>query len=616
MKKPFLTLILPILFFTGVSAQNLINSNDWIAGTVGATTNYSLLGTNAQNSRIEMPGPYGNTVTVWRGSADGATGMNGGFSHNGVTMNTNTAYRVTFWMRAGANACTNFSGFTPYEVGGPLVQPFLREDGSNVSWPYFSSVNLPDDKWYLIVGYLRPGSMADNGDSGVYDPSSGTSTSLPSPSFGASDFIFPANMSQINIRIRTFMWACASGDMFVYDPRIEEVSNMTPLATLLYGDSVADTSPPTSPTLSMTGNTDTSVSLSWSGATDNNGVTGYKVYSNGVLQATLGTVNSYTVTGLAASSSYSFSVSSLDGAGNESSPSNSISVTTNSGGGTQTGNKLNLSGMVTEQSTTYFSSVASLAIDGDKTGSGSSLVTHTLEEEDSWWRIDLGAVYDLTRIDIFNRTNCCNERLDGTKVYVGTTDSYSPLDYTQVGSTLTGSLSVQQLDFSASGRYILVSQHDIVGPRILSLAEVEAYGTLSTGNNGGTTGTGGTSPWVLGLNDNIYFNSGNVGIGISDPGTDKLAVNGNIRAKEVKVEIVNWPDYVFEAAYQLPTLEEVKKYIDEKGHLPKIPSAEEIQANGLEVGEVNKLLLEKIEELFLYLLQQEERIKELENKTR
>lgn len=106
---------------------------------------------------------------------------------------------------------------------------------------------------------------------------------------------------------------------------------------------------------------------------------------------------------------------------------------------------------------------------------------------------------------------------------------------------------------------------------------------------------------------------GNIGIGTADPGTWKLAVNGNIRAKEIKVE-TGWADYVFADSYELPTLEEVERHIREKGHLINIPSAKEIESNGVELGEMNKLLLEKIEELTLYILQQDKNQKLLEKR--
>lgn len=98
------------------------------------------------------------------------------------------------------------------------------------------------------------------------------------------------------------------------------------------------------------------------------------------------------------------------------------------------------------------------------------------------------------------------------------------------------------------------------------------------------------------------MDNGNVGVGILNP-SDKLAVNGKIRAKEVKVESANWPDFVFAKDYVLPTLQETEKHIKEKGHLPGIPSAAEVEKNGIELGDMNKKLLQKIEELTLYLIE-------------
>nr|WP_299067985.1 hypothetical protein [uncultured Allomuricauda sp.] len=103
---------------------------------------------------------------------------------------------------------------------------------------------------------------------------------------------------------------------------------------------------------------------------------------------------------------------------------------------------------------------------------------------------------------------------------------------------------------------------------------------------------------------------GNVGIGTTSPDA-KLAVNGNIHAKEVKVDLVGWPDYVFEEEYNLPTLEEVEAHIAKKGHLQDIPSAKEVEQNGVKLGEMNSKLLEKIEELMLYTIQQQKDIEKL-----
>ncbi len=107
--------------------------------------------------------------------------------------------------------------------------------------------------------------------------------------------------------------------------------------------------------------------------------------------------------------------------------------------------------------------------------------------------------------------------------------------------------------------------------------------------------------------------TGSLGIGTTNPGTWKLAVNGNIRAKEIKVE-TGWSDFVFEDSYNLPTLEEVEQHIKEKGHLKDIPSAKEVEENGIFLGEMDAKLLQKIEELMLYTLQQQKEIEILRQK--
>ncbi|RDI05825.1 hypothetical protein [Flavobacterium sp. AG291] len=104
--------------------------------------------------------------------------------------------------------------------------------------------------------------------------------------------------------------------------------------------------------------------------------------------------------------------------------------------------------------------------------------------------------------------------------------------------------------------------------------------------------------------ENSYVTIGSSNYG--DPATGelfKLSVNGNVRADRIKV-YNTWADYVFEDSYKLPTLEEVEKHIKEKGHLIDIPSAKEVEVKGIDLGDMNRLLMQKVEELTLYMIEQ------------
>ncbi len=115
--------------------------------------------------------------------------------------------------------------------------------------------------------------------------------------------------------------------------------------------------------------------------------------------------------------------------------------------------------------------------------------------------------------------------------------------------------------------------------------------------------------WSLILNRN----SGQVGIGTFDiPEDYKLAVNGTMIIEEIHLQQKEeWPDYVFNNNYELLTLPELEDYISKNGHLPNIPSAQEVlQNNGFKASNMIKKLLEKVEELTLYTIQQQKLIEQ------
>lgn len=109
---------------------------------------------------------------------------------------------------------------------------------------------------------------------------------------------------------------------------------------------------------------------------------------------------------------------------------------------------------------------------------------------------------------------------------------------------------------------------------------------------------------------------GNVGIGTGTP-TEKLTVNGKILAREVIVsnDIRTWPDYVFAPGYEMMSLTELEAYVNEHHHLPDVPSAEEVEEQGIGLGEMNAILLQKVEEMTLRMIEMEKRIQELESQS-
>lgn len=100
----------------------------------------------------------------------------------------------------------------------------------------------------------------------------------------------------------------------------------------------------------------------------------------------------------------------------------------------------------------------------------------------------------------------------------------------------------------------------------------------------------------------IINNVGNVGIGTMTPGSFRLAVEGTIGARKVKIQQSAWADYVFHDDYQLPSLQQIEQFIKHNKHLPDIPSEAEVVQDGIDLGDMNKRLLQKIEELTLHLI--------------
>lgn len=116
-------------------------------------------------------------------------------------------------------------------------------------------------------------------------------------------------------------------------------------------------------------------------------------------------------------------------------------------------------------------------------------------------------------------------------------------------------------------------------------------------------------------NTMVITNAGNVGIGTTNPYSYRLAVNGSAIFTSAWVKPSNnWPDYVFKKGYSLPSLDSLSAYIQAHRHLPDIPSADSIQAKGIDLGGNQAALLKKIEELTLYAIDQDKILQEYKDK--
>ena len=186
----------------------------------------------------------------------------------------------------------------------------------------------------------------------------------------------------------------------------------------------------------------------------------------------------------------------------------------------------------------------------------------------------------------------------------------TPLDIAQQGAT-----SGQVLKWNGSA---WAPANDVGGGNgdnwgtqvVISDATLSGDGTTSSPLSV-VNGGGGTSLWSESGN-HIYYDSGNVNVG-SNSYVRNLNVHGTIFAKEVNVTTsVPFPDFVFKEDYDLLSLNKVDQFIKENGHLPDIPSEAEVLKNGISLGEMQAKLLQKIEELTLYVIELDKKNKQLE----
>lgn len=191
----------------------------------------------------------------------------------------------------------------------------------------------------------------------------------------------------------------------------------------------------------------------------------------------------------------------------------------------------------------------------------------------------------------------------------------------------TGTVRFDNYKNNATEDYVLAT--DVNGVLKLKTVTATSSSGWSLGGNASTTstqflGTTDAKPLIFKTNNNEALRitpGGQVGIGttyvttnFSDPDPNyKLFVEGYIKARKVKVDQATWADYVFSPTYHLPSLKEVEEYIKQHKHLPDVPSEKEVQSNGIDLSENQAILLKKIEELTLYVIQQQKEIEQLKS---
>lgn len=331
------------------------------------------------------------------------------------------------------------------------------------------------------------------------------------------------------------------------------VSNTLQLRTL------PDTMPPTVPQgLSASNTTQTGTTLNWQASVDDHAIDHYMVFQDGIMLGSTAQLN-YQVNNLNPATTYNFTIMAMDAAGNGSALSAPLQVTTS---GTQ----------------------------GDTEPPGAVTDLHANSITSFSVQLQWSAVSDNVGVSMYHVFQ------NGSEIGQPTATSFLA-EGLNPGSTYQFMIMAMDAagNMSSMGNMINVT----------TLSEVAVVDYTSENSN---------LPSVDWNANNLWVN-GNLGIGTNNTMGYRLAVAGKVVAEEVKVALQgNWPDYVFKEDYPLPSLTEVKHYIALNGHLMDIPKDIDIQNNGISLGQMNALLLRKIEELTLYLIQQEEKQQILSSK--
>jgi len=189
--------------------------------------------------------------------------------------------------------------------------------------------------------------------------------------------------------------------------------------------------------------------------------------------------------------------------------------------------------------------------------------------------------------------------------------------------TISPSYKLEAVTSGQGGFRLQTSSSTVGNPQIDLFDASKGQETVISSTDGSITGTYLASysnhPLMFGTNHSpsqlLLATNGNLGVGTTSP-SEKLSVNGNVKARKIIVSQTGWPDYVFAPSYSLRSLSEVEKFIAKNKHLPDMPSAKEVEEKGISVGDNQALLLKKIEELTLYIIDLQKQINQLKQNSK
>ncbi|RTE53813.1 hypothetical protein EHW67_07715 [Arenibacter aquaticus] len=671
-----------VLFFMvlGVSAQNLHTqanaaSIDNEANTVtGWTTNNRAIATSSAVN--PFAGSFSISVAL-----NGSTGGYAGYTFTAVV---GEVYDISIWAREGnlsfRPAFANWSGFSNFSTTA-----ITGSNWTQYTWSLTATTTSPEIRVYAApwsggqagtevlidnVSITLQGSGADTEAPSAPSnlTASGTTTTTTNLSWNASTdnvgvtgytiLQDGASIGTTNGATTFNVTGLTQNTSYAFTVtasdaagNVSAASNTANVTT----ETAADNQPPSAPSnLTASGTTTTTTNLSWNASTDNVGVTGYTILQDGVSIGTTSGATTFNVTGLTQNTSYAFTVTASDAAGNVSAASNTANVTTETAADNQPPSApSNLTASGTTTTTTNLSWNAStdnvgvtgytILQDGASIGTTNGATNFNvtgLTQNTSY-------AFTVTASDAAGNVSAASNTANVTTDTAADGESPSaPTNLTAANTTNT----TTDLSWDASTDNVGVTGYTILqdGASIgttngattfnvtgltqntsyaFTVTARDAAGNVSAVSNTAnvtTTGTGvvdytsenanlATVDW----NARDLFANRNVGIGTTNTQGYQLAVAGSVVAEEVNVKLqVNWPDYVFENSYNLPTLEEVEAHIQANGYLLNMPSAAQVEQSGIDIGKMNAKLLRKIEELTLYTLAQEKKIKALEEQNK